>query len=120
MSWSINSIIMYVQDRGGQRDQIMAKLQPLNYKSVYQTFGYETVVTTLTGIVVGSTDMNAILDLVTTGLSYALSTPYGSYGNFFVKSVKYKQTPSICQTMRPDLAEDSPVYSVDLELWKDE
>jgi hypothetical protein len=119
MNWTLNSIRIYVQEFGGDKENIIAKLQPLNSGSVLQKFGYGDLVVTLTATVVGTTDMNAILALAESALSYTLDSPFGTSGDYFVKNVKYKHLKSACQTMRPDLAEDAPVYSADMELWID-
>lgn len=119
-NWTLNSIRVFVQGFDGDGDQIMAKLQPINSGSIYHTFGYGFLVVALKAKVVGATDMNAIIGLSRTGLSYTLDSPYGTSGDYFVKNVKYSMTQSICQTLRPDLAEDAPVYDVSLELWLDE
>lgn len=117
--WTLDTIRIFVQDFGGDKENIIAKLQPLNSGSILQKFGYGDLVVTITAIVVGATDMNALLAMAESGVSYTLDSPYGTSGDYFVKNVKYKHIRSICQTLRPDLASDSPVYSADLELWID-
>jgi hypothetical protein len=41
----------------------------------------------------------------------------GDLGDFYVKKVAFKQIANICQTLRPDLAEDAPMYIFDIELY---
>ena len=40
MNWELNSIRIFTQDFGGDKENIIAKLQPLNSGSVLQKFGY--------------------------------------------------------------------------------
>lgn len=118
--WYINSIRIFVTEFGNDYKQIIARLQPLNNKTVYHTFGYESVVSKLTCYVVGDTDNVAIRGLTRTGTSYELLSDQGSYGNFYVNSVSMRRLNNICQTLRPDLDEDAPTYVCEMELYLDE
>jgi hypothetical protein len=117
MAWTINSIRIFVQESNAEASQILPRLQPISGGTVIQIFGYDSRVNTINAIVVGDTDRDALLALPTTGLSYALVSPEGSMGSYLVKKIAYKRIPNICQTMRPDLATDSPVYIFDVELY---
>ena len=120
MNWRINEIRIFTQDFGGDDDQIIARLNPLAGGTILHKFGYDEEITKLKGIVVGDTDMDAIKVLRTTGTSYELKSPYGVQGDYFVKHVSWKMIRTICQTLRADLATDSPIYDVELELYIDE
>jgi hypothetical protein len=52
-----------------------------------------------------------------TASAYELISPMGDLGDYYVKKAAAKQIPNVCQTLRPDLAEDSPMYLVDLDLY---
>jgi len=118
MAWSLNSIRIFVNESKEDAAQIVPRLQPLSGGTVLQVFGYESDVRTITGLVVGDTDKNGLKTLRTTGSSYTLLSPEGSLGSFVVKNVVVNRSPSICQTLRPDLAEDAPVYQVEVQLYE--
>lgn len=117
MAWTLNSIRIFVQESNAESGQIIPRLQPLSGGTVLQIFGYDSRVNTINGIVVGDTDRDALMNLTTTGSAYTLVSPEGSMGTYYVRKVAYKRIPNICQTMRPDLASDAPVYIFDLELY---
>jgi hypothetical protein len=119
MAWSYNGVRIFVQANTGSKKQIIARLQPLDGGTILQTFGWEERVVKLSGIVVGATDMNSLLELHETGLPYTLSGATGNYGDYYPSSISYEQMASICQTLRPDLPDDSFLYNVDLELYPD-
>lgn len=114
--WSLNGIRVFTQDLKEDVAQIIPRLQPLSGGTVLQTFGYETDIYSLSVIVVGKTDKNALKTL-TRGGTVALIGPEGSEGNFEVKSVSAHRIRVICQTLRPDLPDDSPVFEVDIQLY---
>lgn len=118
--WTINGIRVFVTEFGNNYKQITAKLNPLGGGTVYHTFGYDFVTSRLSGWIVGDTDNSAIRGLTRTGTSYALISDQGAYGNFLVNNVDVKRVNSICQTLRPDLDEDAPVYQIEMELFLDE
>jgi len=117
MNWSLNGIRVFTSKYGGNAKQIMPTLQPLSGGTVVQFYGYETVTTQIAGLVVGSSDLNALINLTTTGSdSYTLASPEGSLGTFSVKSVKFERLNIYSQTIRPDLSCYSPVYNVEIDL----
>lgn len=117
MNWTLNNVRIFVQEHASEGGQIIPRLQPLSGGTVLQFFGYESEVKTLNAYVVGDTDRNALLALRKTGSAYTLESPMGSLGGFYVRKVAFKQIPNICQTLRPDLAEDAPMYIFDFELY---
>lgn len=118
MAWTLNGIRIFVQESREEGGQIIPRLQPLDGPTVLQLFGYESTIRTLGAVVVGNTDKDALLALRTTGTAYTLMSPWGSLGNFYVKSVSAEGVICICQTLRTDLAEDSPVYNVEIQLFE--
>jgi len=118
--WYINSIRIFVTDFQNDYKQIYARLHPLGGGTVYHTFGYEFVASKLSCWVVGDTDNAAIRALTRSGTSYELLSDQGDYGDFYVENVSMRRVNSICQTLRPDLADDAPVYQCEMVLHLDE
>lgn len=115
--WTLDGVRIFVQEINGEGSQIVPRLQPLSGQTVMQFFGYESEVNTLRAIVVGATDIDSLMTMRKTSTLRELVSPEGSLGNFYIKKVLHKRQPSLCQTMRPDLPEDAPVYDVDIELY---
>lgn len=118
MAWSLDGIRTFVGESKEDAGQIVPRLQPLGGGTVLQTFGYESDIRTIKAIVVGDDDKNGLKDLRKTGGSYTLMSPWGSLGSFIVKKVTVMGIKCICQTLRPDLPEDAPVYEVEIELYE--
>lgn len=115
--WTLNSIRIFTQESTAEQGQIIPRLQPLSGQTILQFFGYESRVQNINAIVVGNTDRDALLALSHTQTAYALVSPEGSMGSYYVRKAAYKRIPNICQTLRTDLAEDAPMYIFDLELY---
>lgn len=118
MAWTLDGIRIFAQQKDDSNIQIVPRLQPLSGGTVHQFFGYEDAVTSLVAVVVGDTDKEDLEALARSGTSHTLVGPEGSFGNYIVKRALPKRQMVICQTIRTDLPEDSPVYIVDLELYK--
>ena len=118
MAWTLDGIRIFVGESKEDAGQIVPRLQPLSGGTVLQVFGYESDVRTIGAIVVGDTDKNALKALRTTGSNYTLISPEGSLGSFIVKNVSVTRVQCICQTLRPDLDADSPVYQVEIQLYE--
>lgn len=114
--WTLGGVRIFTQDLKEEVGQIIPRLQPLSGGTVLQTFGYEDDVRTLVGYVVGKDDKDALKSMSTGGTEQLIS-PEGSEGNFHIKQVVVNRVMCICQTLRPDLPEDSPVYSVEIQLY---
>ena len=113
----MGSVRIFVQESKEDAGQIVPRLQPLSGGTVLQVFGYESDIRTLQAIVVGDTDKDD-LKAMRQGGTHALTSPEGSLGSFTVKNVSVNRVMCICQTLRPDLAEDSPVYDVEIQLYE--
>jgi hypothetical protein len=121
MAWVVDDVRIFVQDKSDNFKQIIARLQPLDNLTVHHIFGKESEVVKLNGYIVGSGDRQLILEMTRDGEYHILSGPYGIYyDDMLVNSAAFKLTPVTCQNLREDLPEDSPVYIVDLELYRDE
>ena len=115
--WTLNSIRIFVQENTSDGSQIIPRLQPLSGGTVLQFFGYESESKSINAYVVGDTDKDALMALRKTATTYSLVSPMGTLGSYYVKKMSFKQVPNICQTLRPDLAEDAPMYIFDMELY---
>lgn len=118
MAWSIDGIRIFVNESKEDAGQIVPRLQPLSGGTVLQIFGYESDIRTVSGIVVGDTDKEGLKNLRKSGGTYTLMSPEGDLGSFTVKHVAVQRVPAICQTLRLDLDPESPVYSVEVQLYE--
>lgn len=117
MAWYLDGIRIFVDDSKEDAGQIVPRLQPLSGGTILQVFGYESDVRTLGALVVGMTDHDALKVLRTTGDSYLLTSPTVS-GMFVVKNITLNEVLSICQTIRPDLDQDAPVFKAEIQLYE--
>lgn len=119
MAWTIAGTRIFVNESKEDAGQIVPRLQPLSGATVLQTFGYESDVRTITGLVIGSTDKDSIKALRTGGTA-ALVSPEGSLGSFTVKNVSVQRVHSINQTLLIDATHacDDPVYQVEVQLYE--
>jgi hypothetical protein len=118
--WALNTTRVFVQDMSTKDEQIIARLNPLAGDTIKHVFGWDDLIVNLNAYVVGLTDMSTIRGYTTTASSVLLYSPLGETGYpYLVKSVNAKLVSARCQTLRPDLDEDAPVYLVDIELWYD-
>lgn len=120
MAWYYDTVRIFPQDFTDEGSQEIATLNPLGGGTIHQVFGWSDKTKKLNAYVVGFTDKNAIEALRKTGDTYSVTGPWGDLGDYYLKNVSMKTTNMICQTLRPDLAEDSPVFLASLELWLDE
>lgn len=116
MNWEFNSIRIFVNKYEGSGKQIMPLLQPLSGGTVVQFYGYETDVRSISGLIVGESDLTSLRALKNTATAYVLNSPEGTLGNYYLKAIKWDRLPTIYQTIRTDLDCEAPVYSVSLEL----
>jgi len=118
MAWTLNSIQIITQDFDEGSKNIIARIQPLSGGTVLHKFGYESTIYQINAIVVGTTDKDALLALAKTNTAYTLVTSNGSISNVYINSVKAKQRLGIVsQTLRTDLACDTPIFDVSIELY---
>jgi hypothetical protein len=120
MAWLIDSTRIFVQKLNDTDPQTIARLNPLGGGTTLHTFGYEDEITKVAGIFVGLTDRAALKAMAKDDTFHTLSTPYGDWGDFKVKDYSDNLTYSICQTLRIDLPDDSPVFEFELTLYPDE
>lgn len=118
MAWTFNGVRVFVQSSKVDGEQIIPRLQPLAGNTVLQIFGYGGEIRTIAGLIVGSADYASLFSTRTTGNPYTLVTPEGSSLSYYVKSISLTREPITCQTFRSDLAEDAPVYTVEMQLYR--
>jgi hypothetical protein len=120
MAWSLGSHRLYVQKSSENTSQIMPRLQPLSGGSVLQVFGFDSIVRSVTAIVVGDTIKNALVAFAQDGgTTHAFVSPEGSLGSWIVKSCVPNRTDSTCQSIDQTQPDTAPVYEIDMELWKE-
>lgn len=119
MAWWLDTTRIFVVDRTNDQKQIIAKLQPINAGTIYHVFGYENRVAKINGYIVGDTDYGAITAMTQDGETHLFSGAYGYVYPYYVNTATFKQVNCICQTLRPDLDSDAPVWQFDIELLKE-
>jgi hypothetical protein len=118
MAWYLNNTRIFVQEHKKVGTQIIPRLQPLTGGTVHQFFGYESPIVKLAALVVGNTDKDALEDMYQSTSSVVLSGPYDIYKSYYMHSIETGIEPATCQTIRTDLAEDAPVYTILMELYE--
>jgi len=115
--WYIDTTRIFVSDSDEETGTIIARLQPIASGTVLQVFGYENPMVKLKGVLVGTTDKVALEGYGRDGILHTISGPYGMR-DYYVSKVSTSQMMSVKQTVRQDLASDSPVYKFDIELYE--
>ena len=110
----------FVNGYNSSDPQTIARLGPIGAGTTFHTFGYEDTVVTIKGKVVGLTDADALKACKTTGTEYTLVSPIFPNTDYLMKDLKLTLTNVVCQTLRPDLDEDAPVFDFTMELYLDE
>lgn len=122
MGWRFNQTRIYLTKLETGADQIIARLQPLDTKTVHHVFGWESTKMSIAGLVATSGDKNALENLRKTGLAYTLSGPEGAVASCLVKGIKAARRPETwtCLFDRPGLPTTVATYDVTMELYVDE
>lgn len=115
--WTYNNIRITVVDLKEDSEQIIAKLQPVDAGTVYQTFGYMNDAVPVQCYVVGRADVESLQALARTGTAYTLSG-YSFTGNFYLDKITVQWVTSYGQTFREDKSRTDLVFKVLLELSK--
>jgi len=117
--WTYGNIRIYAQTDIDAGAQIIPRIQPLGGGTILQIFGNEDPIRNITAIVVGSSDAEHIITLLTSGIAFPLVGPEGAMGDFYPNSISVAREMSVFQTIRQDLPCDEPTYIVNLELYKE-
>lgn len=122
MTWTLDNVRIYAQGYSDNTSAIIARLQPVGANTVHQFFGWESPRLSLRGLVTSTSGVEILKSYRTTGVSYTLSGPEGTIGDFFVKDVRVdlQQTVHVTLFDQPTLDPETPVYTVALELYQDE
>lgn len=116
--WKFDNIRIIVTNYDEHVKQLISRLQPLGLESIYHVFGYQSPEYSIQAYIVGDVDKEAIKYRSGTGLTYTLSGPTGALGIFYLDDIKVNRTSAVYQSIRQDLPDDSPVYIVNLSLFK--
>jgi hypothetical protein len=117
MAWYIDSTRIIMQKLSGDSEQIIPRLQPLTGGTELQFFGYENEVTKAIGKVVGESDLSTIKDMRKDAALHAITGPQSFNTSYYVKGVHWTRDKAQWQTIRPDLDCDTPVFTVEIELY---
>lgn len=119
MSWTYNNIKITVTDLKEEVDQIIAKLQPVDAGTVYQTFGYVNDQYPLQCFIVGSGDVTALKALARDGTAHSLAYNGNSLGNFYLEKFTGQWVSAYSQTFRTDKSRTDLVYKAAMDLVKE-
>lgn len=115
--WTVGSVRVYVQGQDFVDGQTVVRLQPLEGGTITQTFGYEDVISKITGVIVGDDTRASLQAFAKTGNQYEILWNATSYGSYYIKKVSFSRVSTVYQTMDTvnHLCTD-PVYAVEFEL----
>ena len=120
MTWTLGSVQIFPTSIDDTFGQTIARLQPLASGTIYHTFGYEYDIKKISAYIVGIADRLALIEYTRDAATHSLMNNTSSWGDYYVKTVAFKYEPVAYQTLRTDLACTDAVYTVELEVWKDE
>lgn len=115
--WTYGGVRIFLQNVDDSDAQTIARLGPLGGGTILHVFGYDDEVTNVKSYVVGLEDKASLKAMSKTGLKYILSGPYGEWGDYYLKDVKFSLMSVVCQTLRNDLPADSPMFDTQLQLY---
>lgn len=125
-AWYIDNIRIIVTDLEETDKSIIAKLNPLGGGTVHQYWGWEETSMGLTAYVVGKADRDALAAIERDGNSHNLiasgflNSDWNGSTTVFIEDIKWTNLNMLCQTIRPDLPENSRVYQADFSLSTEE
>ncbi len=122
MTWTLNGIRLYVQEKDNDIEQILARLNPYNGPTILHRWGRESEKLTLNALVLTSGDIGLLDAMTIDTTSYAFITPEGAGGNWIVKKLSWSRDKSVRHVFfdRPSVPDDAPLYRVSMELYIDE
>jgi len=118
--WYYNNVRIIVQDFQSSDEQIIARHNPIGAGTVLHYFGSDDQIVNLNALVVGTGDYETLRAMKDDQAEYALQSPWFQNTNYVLKALKFKGMLTNCQTLRPDLPIDAPVFELDIELYRDE
>lgn len=120
MAWYYGNTRIFVQDINDQDVQIISRLHPFSGGTIHHLFGWEETIVKVNAFVVGIEDRDTLRSFNRDGNAYSLDSPWGVWASGYLHQISYKVQQGSCQTLRSDLPEDSPVFVVDMEIYKEE
>lgn len=119
--WYYGGVPMTVIEQSAEWEQTIAKLQPLQASTINQIFGWTKPQVTVNALIVGSSDMVALANLlINNGNAYTLSGLYDnqpvSIGSYYPEKLTYKLLHVYKQNFRSDRSPTDQVYEVTLTL----
>jgi len=119
VAWTFDNIRLFVQKLNDTDVQTIARLNPIGGGTTLHFFGWEDTITKVGCMIVGLDDRDAIRSRTRDESFYTFSGPWGEWGDYAIKQAVFELANVTCQTLRPDLDENSPVFNLDLELYHD-
>jgi hypothetical protein len=125
-SWYIDNIRIIVTDLDEEDKSIVAKLNPLGGGTVHQYWGWEETGIGVKAYVVGKTDRDALAALERDGTTHNLiasgfsNSDWNTTTTVVIEDIKWSNLNVLCQTIRPDLPENSRVYLASFTLSTEE
>jgi hypothetical protein len=120
MAWTIGSVQIFPTSIDDAFGQTIARLQPLASGTIYHVFGYEDDIKKMSAYIVGSADRLALIDYTRDATTHDLYNNTSFWGAYYIKNIAFKFEPIAYQTIRPDLACTDTVYTIEMELYKNE
>ena len=122
MAWTYGGVRLYVQEYEQDRENIIARIQPINANTILHHFGYGDRIIQLNAYVVTDADVATLDGFAKSSSAQTLVGPEGTIDDFFCKTCKPSREMIACSVWfdRPGLDDDVPVYTVALELYRDE
>jgi hypothetical protein len=117
--WVLNNVRIFVTSKVDDSKQIIARLQPVQDSTLYQTLGWEKDITKLGGYIVGNTDKSALKSIAQSGLPVTLSGYGINYGRYYLNTISFEQKGAGSQTLRNDLDCEDVVFTFTAELYKE-
>lgn len=117
--WTLAGVRIFVQDEEESVAQIIARLQPLNSLTVHQIFGEESEIVKINALVVSVSGLNTLKACTRDAAIHNFTGPYNISYSGYVHTVSAKLTKALCQNFDLTAEEDSPVYAVDIEFYRE-
>lgn len=116
--WTYNNIRITVTNFKNDTEQTIAELQPVNYGTIYQTFGWVNPKLNLGVLVVGLADKDSLEALMNDGTAYILSGADVTWGSYYLKKLSLEWMNSYRQDFRTDKDPFDYVFKGTMELAK--
>lgn len=115
--WAIGGVRIYISESDEETGQILPRLQPLSGGTIIQSFGYESTVRNMAGLVVGESNKNSLKAFAQDATPVNFETWEGLIHAGIVRKFNAKRTPIVCQTIDTLQPETAPVYECSFEFY---